>query len=615
MVGTSKILTVSYGTFSCTLEGFDDSFDTMKAIAEYFRDLAADDRYFGAEPPTPDAEMLTRIAEREISRRVEARTSATGIVLRAAEPVAEPVAAEPEPAPSPAAAEPEVGGAEPSPLLATSAPAAAADAAPAEPAIESVVESVAEKLQRIRAAAASKAAEPAAAAFDEAEDATEDGAEKADDLTFPSVSDALTHAVMDDEDAPDAAAADDAEEPAIEEDELAVIDTVEAPEVEPVIEDYELAESADDPDSAEAELVDEPAPTPIRARVIRMKRTEFDAQSEAEDETETGIAEAPAAEPEAVAAVEWVDEGAAEDQADTDDEYYEDESDLEHLAALDGADDLDQVDDDSPMGELDPDDEAALAAELAEVEREAEEMRAAQRTGREILEQAPVADDAMSRIMSQAEAELAEPEGNRRRAAIAQLKAAVAATEAARRLGEKARDGDTVQDAFRNDLSQVVRPRRAPVPAEARTERPRPAPLKLVASQRIDVPAPAPAAVAPVRPRRVSVADVAPEIAAPSKAVTGGFAEFAEDMGAYELADLLEAAAAYTVYVEGIEDFSRPQLMKRVREAADEDFSREDGLRVFGTLLRQGRISKVANGRFQVSEQTRFRPEPRAARG
>ena len=244
------------------------------------------------------------------------------------------------------------------------------------------------------------------------------------------------------------------------------------------------------------------------------------------------------------------------------------------------------------------------------------------------------ADRDMERLFAATDSRLHNSDASRRHANISHLKAAVAA----RRADGPAEDGVTRDDtgAYRMDLAQTVRPRRAGRADGARSgDGARPAPLVLVSEQRVGEGS---GSEAPIRPRRAApVADIpaetAPEEALPRRYApepgdgdhrathaemveaagdAQDFEKFAAGMGAVDLPEILEAAAVYTAEVMGDESFSRPRLLHLAAEACDE-LSREDGLRGFGQLLRDGTIRKVSRGEFALGGTSRFSVRERKA--
>lgn len=796
MINNSKILTVSYGTFSCTLEGFDDSFGTMKAIAEYFRDLAADDRYFGAEPPTPDAEMLARIAEREIARRVNAHEDGGKIVLRAEQPspaalteqtTAEAAPRMEAPAPSTPAQAPRFT----APMPMPTAPAAQEDAQPEAEAPAEVAEAPAEdtlsdedfaaNIAALTAEEESDAAEAEESAPEisedeestsepeedseveevaaeeiEAEDAVEEIESEAPEDTEAELADADETAIDDEEaEAPADMAAEFAEDMADEMPSYEAADMTQAPAIEPV-EAVEEAEEVvhPDPDSVAAKLrrirsvvaqsdqgygdtdysedehaqsfLDEAA-ADLDAALAADDAAELnaaEAEDEVADETDALLANIAAhtdeyedeaeAESSETATQEAEEEAQAEvaeeepqvetaeeepqvedtlaqlladampdtSEADMDDDEADEEIETEAERPLDarvvkmkrsvleeamasgelveeGTDEdtvnlfSDEAEDDFDNA-LSPEEEAELQRELAEVEADfAPEMDADEEEdfadAEDLIEAEIVTeveaeaedestfdmaedelqeaiDDAsttaargvdrlqavektsdVSRIFDEADSQSHDADSSARRNAIQHLRAAVAATRADKKAGvDISKDKD--DSVYRSDLADMVRPRRPQAGGAARSERPgteRPAPLKLVAEQRIDTPRD------PVQPRRIRTSDITDEAMQPTGDTSGNFADFAEEMGAGSLPELLEAAAAYMADVEGRPQFSRPMLMGKLKEVEGDSFSREDGLRSFGQLLRQGKLQKLKGGRFAVTDETEYRAEAR----
>lgn len=722
MTSESKILTVSYGTFSCTLEGFDNPFDTMKAIAEYFRDLAAQDRHFGAEPPPPDAAMLHRLAEREVSRLAASKAEEAARLQTAdvAEAPAPRIQINPvlrRPAQPPVEAEPlveeEVGAAEPS-------------------LTDVIPDGVAAKLARIRKAvnpAATVAEAPFAADPELSEPAPQDA--PAEDV-------AVTDFALDDLDSSaDAAGTDlaaaEASHPAEDVSDVAarlgaLISSEPATAQEHEAEEA-VALAADLADAAWTDGIPDEAAAeaPVPEAVVAEAAYEEDAALPVEIEEE-----APA-----LSILDDMDDATLVAQADHPVEDDFTAEDVALLAQLDGT----VYDEDSLAAALDdtlPEDqptaldlaEAALQDPLPEAvapetsaEALPEELAAAP-----AVEEAPASDAApedvpggktgprarrvnsrvvrihpseelrdasatrpleagdgseFNRLMQQAEEVMAEEANRRRHEALSRLKAAVVATEADRAdIDYEAPKAEAALDPYRDDLAEAIQPDSAPEPAPApevkptrrksvmiRPAEPRPGtirpgmisppPLVLVSEQRIDrvspaaapapapTPAPAPAPdgqpMVALRTGRLSGAIGAgaavaasslparnlvlekpsygtaaeseedEDLAEDAKEINeAGLASFAEMVGARSMAEMLEAAAAYATCVENRQQFTRPQLMRRMMASAGgKPVSREDGLRSFGTLLRTGRIEKVTRGHYSLAENSPYLAEAR----
>ncbi len=396
-----------------------------------------------------------------------------------------------------------------------------------------------------------------------------------------------------------------------------------------------------EPEAATVEAVDDPAAeasAPVTAGTEAHAAAEVAAD---EDPLILATPEAPAEDTDAAEEVEHAAIFAAltEDE-DGEERFEEDLAEAPEEAAAvetdDAADAEPEEDHAAILAEIgaaiaashdETEDDEALSRDLAAMARDA---RRDSHEGRTILEDhAGDGDASVERLMEEAKSKLEGDESRRRFSAIAHLKAAVAATVADRKLKPQAMPTDQAApeediDRYRDDLSKAVRPRRPVAEGTPATRRPalsdRPAPLVLVSEQRVDVPADEVRHAAAVRPRRIgaaalSISEVEEDFddeAPLSPEEARSFAEFADRLGATDLAELLEAAAAYTATVEGLPHFSRPHLLKKIANfAEEEEFSREDGLRSFGMLLRQGKIQKISRGQFTITESSRFMEQAR----
>lgn len=596
MTGASKILTVSYGTFSCTLEGFEDPFSTMKVIAEYFRDLAADDRFFGAEPPTPDADMLHRIAEGASQRRVQAQMQENGVVLRQGDAITAQQSAPPA-APAPA-------------LLDKNAAKLEADEAAAR--LIRLRAEIDEKSKYIEALEARTAADVSAAPIAAAAAAPTPSPPPAL-AAIPSATTAAS----------------------------AAIETLLGQSKDSYTEDSDSADSA--PPKDLGALAGEPVsstPAPLTDETITQRRViRPDPNAPAQTirgghAAETLILEAaPALLPAEQSVPAPTQAFAADPHPDTPKyrvevvrggqdgkvEIAEPPAQLarhnlqtqrprviriRRVAQTGGITNAWLAETQAQRARLSPAQEAAqeaaLAAELAALEAPAPLL---------LHPAAPRAkinptEATLDKLIARANNDLADDDLRRRQAALAHMKAAAAATKADRDLGADAAGEDAVLETYRHTLDQV-----------APDGGPRSATLVLVSEQRIgrneakrsDAPLRLAPAIIPAE-NIFRANDDEDDASGPQSNIFSGmetFEDFADRLGASEQIELMEASAIYVAHIEKQPLFRRRQLIRHMSSLPDAlPMTREASVQIFNQLLGMGRFAEMEPGLFAVTDRS-----------
>ena len=404
----------------------------------------------------------------------------------------------------------------------------------------------------------------------------------------------------------------------------------EEPDLRSLLNDIQSDDSEDstavldaiDFDDDETEEVEE---APIQARILHVKGAALEEAEELNDDEmfgyddeayETADADIDTSSLDDIFAEEDLEETAPSSLSD------EDEADLLRELAEAEADEDQDMDDDDLGDLLDAETDAVVTDEEHLFTSDPEEALASAQDLSSLLKENE-ADEEVDRLLAETETQMSEPDNSRRRTMISHLKAAFAAKKADQDAGLDEDSGND-SEPYANDLAMSVKPRR-PILGSARGAREvaqESAPLRLVAEQKIvpdenkSEPAARPSLVRPVRPRRIQAgnAAVAEDVAdAVAESEVEGpqprFEDFAAHMGIDKLPELLEAAASYITFVVGLEKFSRPQVMTLVREQMGEDYTREDGLRAFGQLLREGKIIRLEGGRFTVSDGIGYQPD------